>query len=170
MTKPEIHSPPETPVTVVKLPRRLAALFYDSLVATALLFIAATPIVIAFEIDQTHRLYWIFVLYIYGVLFLYLGWFWTHGGQTIGMKTWRFRLVTQEGLPVGLTAALRRFALALVFWVPAGYGVSHLLNGVLWIGVSLTAPIICNYAACVLRSDRMALHDVLSRTRFIRVS
>jgi len=170
MTEHAIQPPPNPAPEKVRLPRRLVALFYDVLVATAILFVAATPVVVLFEIDQEHPVYPLFVLYIYGVLFLYLGWFWIHGGQTLGMKTWRFELVTVKGARIDLAAAIFRFAAAMAFWVPAGYGISRMLDGNLWSGLIMFAPLFADYAACVFRSDGMSLHDALSRTKFSRLA
>jgi uncharacterized RDD family membrane protein YckC len=48
--------------------------------------------------------------------------FWVHGGQTLGMRAWRIRVVTDDGRPVGWARAAARFALALVALAPAGLG------------------------------------------------
>ena len=54
--------------------------------------------------------------------FLFYLWFWTHGGQTLGMRAWRIRLVDAAGEPVNAKAALRRSLFALLSWAPAGLG------------------------------------------------
>jgi uncharacterized RDD family membrane protein YckC len=47
---------------------------------------------------------------------------WWRGGQTIGMKPWRLRIVRADGAALGLRQALLRFAVALVSLAPAGLG------------------------------------------------
>ena len=47
---------------------------------------------------------------------------WSLGGQTIGMKPWRLRVVRGDGGPVALRYALLRFVVALVSLAPAGLG------------------------------------------------
>ena len=42
----------------------------------------------------------------------YFLWCWTHGGQTLAMKTWRIRVLQANGAPLSLAAALRRYILA----------------------------------------------------------
>jgi uncharacterized RDD family membrane protein YckC len=47
---------------------------------------------------------------------------WTRGGQTIGMKPWRLRVVRSDGTSPDLGRALVRFAVALLSVAPAGLG------------------------------------------------
>ena len=77
----------------------------------------------------------------------YFIWFWTHGGQTLAMQTWKIRLVTLEGNNVGLKQAITRYLLALVcnFF----FGV-----GLIW---ALFDP------------DCQFLHDRLAGTRIIKI-
>ena len=47
---------------------------------------------------------------------------WTRGGQTLGMRAWRCRLVAADGEPVGWGQTVARFAAALVSWAALGLG------------------------------------------------
>ena len=47
---------------------------------------------------------------------------WMRGGQTIGMKPWRLRVVRGDGGPLPLRQASIRFAVMLVSVAPAGLG------------------------------------------------
>jgi uncharacterized RDD family membrane protein YckC len=47
---------------------------------------------------------------------------WARGGQTIGMKPWRLRVVRGDGGPVSLRRALLRFVVALASLAAAGLG------------------------------------------------
>jgi uncharacterized RDD family membrane protein YckC len=76
---------------------------------------------------------------------LFFTWFWVHGGQTLGMKAWRLRLVGPGGAAVGWRTALIRFAAGVLSALPAGLG--------LW------------WAA--LDRERRAWHDRLSGTRLL---
>ena len=78
----------EVNITPAGLFRRLAALLYDALLVIAILFIAALPLPLIEEHVRT--LWWARILeqlYLLTAWFLFFGWFWTHGGQTVGMKT-----------------------------------------------------------------------------------
>ena len=50
------------------------------------------------------------------VIFIFNAWFWTHGGQTLGMKTWRIRLVNENGSVLSWGQALLRYLCALPSW------------------------------------------------------
>ena len=71
-------------------------------------------------LQQRHALYlrgalqdWLFL-----VLGIYFTWFWTHGGQTLAMKTWRIRLVAADGRPVNIWRAMARYLLAWLWFLP----------------------------------------------------
>lgn len=102
--------------------RRLASALYDALLLLALVFIATWPF-IAFFGDSTHG--WrrnVLQAWIVLVAGAYFVWFWTHGGQTLPMKTWGIRLVAADGHPPGTARAIHRYALALLGLAAAGLG------------------------------------------------
>ena len=105
--------------------RRLMAIVYDAFLLVAVLFVATAVAMIfnrgeAFEPGQT--LYPAYVVYLLAVSYVFFGWFWTHGGQTLGMKTWKMKLQQQNGEPITWWLALIRFVAALVSWSVAGLG------------------------------------------------
>ncbi|HKJ70973.1 MAG TPA: RDD family protein [Gammaproteobacteria bacterium] len=86
----------------------------------------------------------------FGVLAVPVAYFlvsWTRGGQTVGMRPWRLRLVALEGGPVPLKAAAVRLAASLLSWAPAGLG--------FWWSLA--------------DRERLAWHDRLSGTRLVRL-
>jgi len=97
--------------------RRLAAIFYDSLLLFSALFFAAMPM-----IPLTGGSGWIFQLYLLGVSYLYFAWPWVRGGQTLGMKAWRVRLLNADQTPVKWRQTALRFGLALLSWLCLGLG------------------------------------------------
>jgi uncharacterized RDD family membrane protein YckC len=82
-------------------------------------------------------------LFVTGLLFF--GWFWTHGGQTLGMRAWRLRVRRDDGAPLGWGTAALRYALAWLAWLP-------LAAGVLW---------------CLVDPRRRAWHDLGSKTEVV---
>jgi uncharacterized RDD family membrane protein YckC len=62
------------------------------------------------------------VIYLLTISFIYYGWFWTHGGQTLGMKTWKMKLQQEDGEAVTWPLALLRFITAIISWSAAGLG------------------------------------------------
>lgn len=126
--------------------RRLAAMLYDALLLLAVLFLA-TLLALPFNAGQAYSSgQYLFPLYLLLVCFLFYGWFWTHGGQTLGLKSWRMRLAGFDGGHVGWSRAGLRFVAALLSWLCLG-------AGVLW---------------CVVDRNGLCWHDYLSGTRLYR--
>jgi uncharacterized RDD family membrane protein YckC len=102
--------------------RYLAIIFYDALLLLAVLFFATLLILpfnagIAFSPEQ-----FLYPAYLVLVSFLYYGWFWTHGGQTLGLKAWKARVVSSQSQPITWRQALCRYVSAIISWVCLGFG------------------------------------------------
>ncbi|MDR2165906.1 MAG: RDD family protein [Zoogloeaceae bacterium] len=133
-------------IDVPSIRRRLAAMFYESLLLFA---------VIMFGFMLPHVLFRLFVpviapprlllLHLLLLLMLYCVWFWTHGGQTPALKTWKIRVVDVSGRPLRPAQAVFRYLAAwpslLLFGV-----------GVFW---------------ALFDSDRQFLHDRLAGSRVV---
>ena len=142
------------PAQTATLLRRLGALLYDSLLLSGLLLLATAVFIIPYDLlaarpyPHDALLYrTLLQLYLLAVIAGFFVYFWTHGGQTLGMRAWRLRLVRDDGTPPSSRDALRRFAWASLSLFPAGLG--------LW--WSLFDP------------ERLAWHDRRSRTRLVMV-
>ncbi len=145
---------PSTPLAP-SLGRRLGALLYDSLLLFGLLMLAVAALIIPYDLiatrpyPQAEPLYRLLMqLYLAAVIVGFYVYFWTQGGQTLGMRTWRLRVVRDDGGPLSLADALRRFAWATLSLLPAGLG--------LW--------------WCLFDRERLAWHDRRSRTRLVLVA
>jgi uncharacterized RDD family membrane protein YckC len=68
-----------------------------------------------------------FLLSVVAVAMLYFCGSWAHGGQTVGMRAWRIRVVRDDGGALGWGRAAARFAAGCIAALPAGLG--------LWWGV-----------------------------------
>ena len=137
-----MNSPPGT----VGLTVRLAALLYDALVLACVWFFAATLAVALNGGQALPPQHPLLSLYLLLVSFGFVGWFWTHGGQTLGMKAWKIRLVETGGGPVGWKAALIRYLLALLSLACLGLGY-------LWV---------------IVEPQKRSWHDLGSNTRVVR--
>ena len=121
------------------------ALVYEALLLAALLIAGSLPFVmLAHGMDRgfTRLLLQCYLVALTGVYFI---WQWRRGGQTLPMKTWRLRLVTRDGLPLGWKRALVRFLIALP-------GSLLLGAGFLWAAVD---------------REGLFLHDRLAGTKII---
>lgn len=105
--------------------RILAAIFYDLWLIAALWMLGATV-----DTFARHALYGAqgggnyLLLWAWWAIspLLFFTWFWTHGGQTLGMRSWRIRVVDSKGEPIGWPGAVRRYVAAFVSWVILGLG------------------------------------------------
>ena len=134
-----------TPFPPAPLWRRLGAIVYDLMLVLSLLFVASIPVTVIFRITTASPWYDLYRGGLFLLCFLYYGWFWTHGGQTLGMKTWGLRLVSTRGKGVSWPQAMLRFVVAIVSWLALG-------AGFLW---------------SLLREDRATWHDLLSDSRIV---
>ncbi len=130
------------------LARRLATILYDLLLLFGVVVVAAALFYTGFKlitggdtITGVGRT--LFQLYLLAVIVGYYVYFWTGGRQTLGMRSWRTRLLRADGGPLTAGDALRRLVLAALTLLPAG-------AGLLWV---------------LFDRDGLAWYDRLSRTR-----
>ena len=68
-----------------------------------------------------------YIAYLLAISFGFYGWFWTHGGQTLGMRAWRLKALTADGQAVSWRHAIIRVAAAHVSLFALGLGYLWLL-------------------------------------------
>jgi len=73
-------------------------------------------------VEQGHALYPVLVFSLAAMIYLYFTWFWVNGGQTLGMKTWKIRLVTLDGSRFSWRSASIRVVISIVSWCCFGLG------------------------------------------------
>jgi len=130
--------------------RRLLAIVYDAFLLVALFAVVSLPLVMQVgEQALTHDpiLKGLLRLVLLLSAFLFYGWFWTHGGQTLGMRVWRLRVQKMDGSAMDWAASLKRFGWALLSVFAGGLGF-------LWI---------------LIDSRGLAWHDRLSHTQLVLV-
>jgi uncharacterized RDD family membrane protein YckC len=126
--------------------RRLAAMAYDGLLLAGLLMLAGAPVVMIGGGPPTSPVArTAYRLYLLAVIFLFFGWFWTHGGQTLGMRAWRLKLTGLDGAPITWGTAGRRAIFAF-------FSLALLGLGFLW---------------AIHDRERRTWHDRLSHTRVV---
>ncbi len=92
--------------------RRIICLIYESLLLLAVLFIASFIFHLIFR--DTNAVYFrpLFQFYLLVIMGYYFIWFWTHGGQTLAMQTWKMRVVSADGSSLTKKQAITRYLLA----------------------------------------------------------
>jgi uncharacterized RDD family membrane protein YckC len=104
------------------LPRRFAALVYDTLLLAAVFICFTLIVVLVRGMQAIEPGTWWFGASLLVMTLLFYAWFWTHGGQTLGMRAWRIRVVSADGEAIGWQQACIRFLAAWLSALPAGLG------------------------------------------------
>ena len=87
----------------------------------------------------------IFIIHCLAVSFFFYGWFWTHGGQTLGMRAWHLYLVKPDGKFIDWKIAAKRYVLAIFSWAIFGLGFTWIL----------------------LNKNKLTWHDLLTQTQIV---
>jgi uncharacterized RDD family membrane protein YckC len=136
--------------------RRLLALFYDLWPAAALWFALSFLFNLGYLLAGHEArefvapftlLGWLLWIGCWLVTGLYATVSWRRGGQTLGMRPWRLRLVAADGGVPGWGALWRRYAVGTLSLLAAGAG----------------------FWWAWLDRERLAWHDRASGTRLLRV-
>jgi len=132
--------------------RRLAAVLYDSLLLVALLMVITAPLLLltggeAIDPRRNPLLEWAYRALLLAATVGFFGVSWTRGGQTLGMASWRLRVLREDGGTLTWADTVRRLAAAALSWLALGLG---------WLWL-LVDP------------ARRTWHDRLSRTRVVLV-
>jgi uncharacterized RDD family membrane protein YckC len=172
--------PPSAPLTVAvtapttpSITRRIAALPYEGLLLLALLLIATFPVSGMKGVTLSGMPHLLLQTYLALVVATYFTWFWRRGGQTLPMKTWRFRVVDRQHRPLTLKRALIRLAAASLFYGPACAGLVLLffpqrVSPVITMWLFL--PMLATLLWARFDTDRQFLHDRWAGTRLINAS
>ena len=128
--------------------KRLVVIGYDGLLLIAILFISTAltlPLNDGMAITNQHPLFPFLVIYWFIISFIFYGWFWTHGGQTLGMKTWNLQLISTDNKKITWKQAFVRFCCAILSTIFFGLGF-------LW---------------SLFNEKKSTLHDIFSNTILI---
>ena len=152
----------------VGLIKRLVVVVYDGLLLFSVLFFTSALWMLIFNIVAPDSMYIdpsklesnklaaftstgkiiafsIIAINVIAVSFYFYGWFWTHGGQTLGMRAWNLYLTKPDGKFIDWPLAAKRYGLGLLSWAACGLGF-------IWI---------------VFHPQRKAWHDSLSDTQIV---
>lgn len=127
--------------------RRIICLLYEFLILIAIIFIASFIFHLVFRDTNTSYFKPLYQFYLLLIMGYYFTWFWTHGGQTLAMQTWKMRIVTHEGQKLNNRIAIIRYLLAVT-------GTLFLGAGFLW---------------ALIDQEHLYLHDRLAGTRLIKI-
>ena len=161
-------TPADAPLATAPLYRRMMAFLYEGVLLFGIL--VATALAYGIAVQQTnamqHRTGLIAVCFF--VLGLYFIGTWTHGGQTLAMKTWHLRVLTDTGAPLTPRRALMRYVASWVWFVPPLAFASAALPRSVAVYLGVPAAWIALYAAsALLHPRRQFWHDALCGTAIV---
>jgi len=165
-----MSQPTQTPVQTVGFFKRLIVVVYDGLLLFAVAFFISALLMGLFqwlapagffidpaqpdnpkirELTNLGRMVGNVIVSINCLLvsFFFYGWFWTHGGQTLGMKAWNLYLVKPDGKFIDWKISAKRYFAAIISWAIFGLGFTWIL----------------------VNKRKRAWHDILSNTQIIQL-
>ena len=131
----------------VTLQRRFGAILYDLFLLLAVIFAASFLPVILFNVKPEDAYFFLFQAYIFLVSYIFYAWFWIRSGQTLGMRTWKVKVITYDGSKLNWGNSFIRYLVAIVSLLAFGLGFFWSL----W------------------DKQKRTWHDIASRTRLIKV-
>jgi uncharacterized RDD family membrane protein YckC len=100
-------------------------MIYEFLLLIAVLFIAGFLFHLVYHDTDSPYFRSVFRLYLLSVAGIYLIWFWTHGGQTLAMQTWRIRVISTNGERISIWQSIARYFFAVT-------SISFFGCGIIW--------------------------------------
>ena len=128
--------------------RRLVCMLYEGLVVFSILligFLLPQIVLSGFGFSLPPRVLWTHVLLL---LTIYFAWCWLNGGQTLPMKTWKLRIVNEDGTRL-------RPAQAVLRYLAAWPSIALLGVGIIW---------------ALFDKDKQFLHDRIAGTQVININ
>ena len=126
--------------------RRSASILYDSLLVLAILIIMSIPF-FSFNLEENFSLKIIVQVYYYLITQYFFVWFWVNNEGTLGMKTWKIKIVSEDGNKITYKEAIIRFNTAILSFIFFGLG----------------------FLISFLRKDKKCLHDFISKTVLVKL-
>ena len=154
-------SPPEQ--EPVSLLRRLGSMVYDGLLLLAIWMVLGLLFVFLGNLTGRTLIPLQFAANLVAA-WLFLVWFWTRTGQTLGMQTWQIRLRDESGGQVTNWKATLRYLVALAQWLLVLFAIHLAREYGAAVTVAVTALAGIGLGLSQLHPRRLMLHDWLSGT------
>jgi uncharacterized RDD family membrane protein YckC len=125
----------------VSIWRRIASIIYDALLVLAILIVMSIPF-FSFNVEENNLLKITMQVYFYFIIQYFFVWFWVNNEGTLGMKTWKIKIVCNNGEKISYKKAIIRFNIAII--------------SILFFGLG--------FLISFYRKDKKCLHDIISKT------
>jgi uncharacterized RDD family membrane protein YckC len=146
--------------------KRLAVVVYDGLLLAGIILVTYALLFAVLQLTpegftESSVAKAIRAFFLVAVSFVFYGWFWTHGGQTLGMKVWHLYLLNQEGKFISWPRAGLRYICAVFSW-GAIAAVLYLLEIERWY---MTLGL--GFVWIIASKNNHAWHDFMSNTKIV---
>ena len=126
--------------------RRLASILYDFLLVVAVLIIMSIPF-FSFDLQENNLLKVTIQIYYYLITQYFFVWFWVHNQGTLGMKTWKIKIICDNNNRLSYKQAIIRFNVAIFSLLFFGLG----------------------FLISFFRKDKKCFHDIISKTALVKL-
>ena len=112
----------------------------------------------------------VFYSYLFLVTWFFFAWFWIHGGQTLGLRTWSLRLQTEDGFALNWAQTLLRFLIAGTPWLLSLFVYKQLISSQLVSPPYQYSAFIIGFSGLfwvLIDNKNRSLQDIFSRTRIV---
>jgi uncharacterized RDD family membrane protein YckC len=148
--------------------RRMAAFLYEGVLLFGVTFATGLVFAVALHQNNAMKLRSSLIGVEFVVVGLYFIVLWVRSGQTLPMKTWHLRLLTDDGAPVSPRRALARYLASYAWFLPPLALAGALKLPSAWAIFGLVAGWIVLYAlAALLHPRRQFWHDALCGTAIV---
>ena len=162
-----------TPLPTAGFLRRLGALSYDILLLMAIIVIAgfiALPFTGGEAPSPGNPFY---QTYLFVICYIFFAWFWTRGGQTLGMRAWRLRVQNEDGSTINLSQALLRFMAGIATAVLLGIGIYLLKSEPMSVrfigGIAALSLLALSIVWIFIDKKKLAWHDHFSHCKVVEL-
>ena len=125
--------------------RRIMSMLYDFMLIFAVLMAMSIPFY-GFVVEENLLLKLSLQLYFYSIIQFFFVWFWVNDGGTLGMKTWKIKIINNNGNNISYKQALIRFNVAIISLIIFGLG----------------------FMMAIFNKEKKCLHDIISKTILIK--
>lgn len=133
-------------MSYISIWRRLASILYDFLLVLAVLIIMSIPF-FSFDLQENNLLKVTIQIYYYLITQYFFVWFWVHNQGTLGMKTWKIKIICNNNNRLSYKQAIIRFNVAIFSLLFFGLG----------------------FLISFFRKDKKCFHDIISKTALIKL-
>jgi len=114
----------------------------------------------------------VFYAYLFLVSWFFFAWFWKHGGQTLGLKSWSLRLQTENGHTLNWLQTLLRFLIAGTPWLISLFVYEQITTRQLLQPPYEYSAFILGFGGLfwiLIDKKNRSLQDIFSHTRIVKI-